>query len=65
MLNGNFAKWPLSGAGMSREAVFQNYSLSLSDIQLDNKKFEVSTLQTIRFLFDRVKKVIYTLGTSV
>ncbi len=50
---------------MSREVVFQNYSLSLSDIQLDNKKFEVSTLQTIRFLFDRVKKVIYTLGTSV
>lgn len=55
-LDGNFTKWPLSIVGMSKEAVFQNYSLLLSDIKLRNKNFDASTLETIRFLFDRVDK---------
>lgn len=56
MLEGDFTKWPFNKMGMSREAVFQNYSLSLSYIKLKNNDFDVSTLRTIRFLFDRVEQ---------
>lgn len=56
MLDGNFTKWPINIAGMSREAVFQSFSLSLSEMKARNIEFDVNTIRTIRFLFNRVEK---------
>jgi hypothetical protein len=60
MLEGDFTKWPFNCIGMSREAVFQYYSIDLSEIQAQNKDFDISRIRKISFVFDRsVKGNIY------
>jgi hypothetical protein len=55
MLEGNFVKWPIDKMGMSREAVFQRYSIDLSKMTFKNKEFDTSNIRKISFLFDLVE----------
>ncbi len=55
MLEGNFVKWPIDKIGMSREAVFQRYSIDLSKMTFKNKEFDTSNIRKISFLFDLVE----------
>ncbi|MDI9471034.1 MAG: MFS transporter [Bacillota bacterium] len=52
MLEGNFVKWPLDRMGMSREPVFQSFSLPLSRLRAENEAFDPGRLRKIRFDFD-------------
>lgn len=56
MLEGDFLKWPLGMIGMSQEAVFQNFTIDLSEIHVRNADFDVNSIQSIRFIFDLVEK---------
>ena len=55
MLEGNFVKWPLSEIGLSREAVFQRYSIDLSKMTFKNQAFDTSSIRKISFQFDLVE----------
>ncbi len=37
MLKGDFTKWPLHDLGITREAVFQSFSIDLARIKLENE----------------------------
>lgn len=56
MLEGNFVKWPVSEIGLSREAVFQRYSIDLSKMTFKNQEFDTSSIRKISFLFDLVEE---------
>ncbi len=55
MLESNFVKWPIDKMGMSREAVFQRYSIDLSKMMLKNQEFDTSNIRKISFQFDLVE----------
>ncbi len=56
MLEGNFVKWPIDKIGMSREAIFQYFSIDLSKMTLKNPAFDTGSIRKISFLFDLVEE---------
>ncbi|MGI6260155.1 MAG: alpha/beta hydrolase family protein [Anaerolineaceae bacterium] len=51
MLKGDFTKWPLHDLGITREAVFQSFSIDLARIKLENEDFDTNSIQKISFIF--------------
>lgn len=56
MLKGDFTKWPLHDLGITREAVFQSFSIDLARIKLENEDFDTNSIQKISFIFDILKE---------
>ncbi|PAD90871.1 hypothetical protein CHH52_17300 [Shouchella clausii] len=55
MLEGNILKLPFTSLNPTKEPVFQNYSIAMSDLQKNNPVFEPAKLKEISFVFDQTQ----------
>ncbi len=53
MLEGNILKFPFTSFSPTKEPIFQNYSVAMSDLQKNNPVFEPAEINEISFVFDQ------------